>query len=323
MIKENKIINVALADTPEWLDTSDVKNLGDLLRHYVVCMEYQPLYNLFKLLFIKYGVFAADYVKENYPELYPLIEGEKPSDDLLAAINRAPEELVEPTSKLRKKENTSVLCERAVIKNHKENIESLRKQKGALKLGLTARTYHDRKCIDKMKELQDFGCDEVMIETRLGVDTERVITKSLFKQLKAGDTLVITQGTNIAKSSTQLFKIVLELMDNGIDVISLKEKWLDTTIEANKQSIKTVFEGMQMFEQDILVEHKNNAVKKAQAEGVKFGRSLKDNANIERAIEMYINHKDEYTVTKIAEMNNISRTTLWRRLRDMNLLESK
>lgn len=323
MSNENKILNVALADTPEWLDTSHIKHMGALLDEYVICMGYQPLHNLFKLLFIKYGVFAADHVKKNHPELYPLIKDRKPSDDLLTAIEKAPDKLVEPTEKPRRKTDTAVLCERAVIRNHKDSIKALRKQKGSLVLGLTARTYHDTLCEDKRQALIDYGCDEVFIETRLGFDTERVITKALMKQLQEGDTLVITQGTNIAKSSTQLFKTVLNLMEQGINIVSLKDAWLNTTTEANKQSIITFFEGMQSFEQDIITEHKNNAVKKAKAEGVKFGRNLKDNANIDRAIEMYLNHKDEYTVNKIAEMNNISRTTLWRRLRDMNLLEAK
>ena len=323
MINENKVLNVALSDTPDWLDTSDVKTLGDLLTQYSLCMDYPSLHELFKLLFIKYGVFAADYVKQNHKELYPLIKAETPSDDLLDAIKCASNEIVAVNKTKRKKENTTVLCERAVIKNHEESISAKREKKGNLMLGLTARTYHDRKCDDRIKELQAYGCDEVVVETRLGVDTERKVTKAILSLLKAGDTLVITQGTNLAKSSTQLLKTVLNLIDSDINVISLKEKWLDTTTEPNKQSIKVIFEGMAAFKQDVLVEHKNNAVKKAKAEGVKFGRNLKDNADIDRAIEMYINHKDKYTVTKIAEMNNISRTTLWRRLRDMNLLENK
>ena len=52
----------------------------------------------------------------------------------------------------------------------------------------------------------------------------------------------------------------------------------------------------------------------------KFGRALKEGADIEKAIDLYVNNVDGLPIGEIARICNVSRTTLWRRLRDRDLL---
>lgn len=318
MKNESKLLQLAFTELPEYVDVEGVNTLEQLIDLIMLWFAYKPQKPVFLPFLVKYGTFLPEYIEQKYPEVYHYIEGEKPAKDVLNYLKN------KGATTMTEKDNTqtaSVLCERGVIKRLSEQIKALRKDKKNLTLGLTVKAHNPAKSEEARQELIDFGCDVIYFETRTGLDTERVMTKALFKELKAGDTLVITQATNIAKSNTVLFKTILSFIEKDINFISMKEAWLQMTSEAERERLKVFMEGMQGFEQDVVVEHKNNAVKKAQAEGTRFGRSLKDNANVERAIEMYKTHKDVYTVSKIAEMNNISRTTLWRRLRDMNLLE--
>lgn len=318
MNRESKLLQLAFTELPEYVETEGVNTLEQLIDLIVTWLSYKPQKPVFLPFLVKYGAFLPEYIEKNYPDVYRYVEDEKPAEDIL---NYVKDKGATTVNEQDNTQTTPVLCERGVIKRLSEQIKALRKDKENLIFGLTAKAHNPVKCEEARQELNDFGCDVIYFETRTGVDTERVVTGALFKELKAGDTLVITQATNLAKSNTAFFKTILCLIENKIKLISLKEAWLTMTTEADFERLKVFMEGMQGFEQDVVVEHKNNAVKKAQAEGTRFGRSLKANADVERAIEMYKTHKDVYTVSKIAEINNISRTTLWRRLRDMNLLE--
>lgn len=318
MKNESKLLQLAFTELPEYVETEGVNTLEQLIDLIVTWLGYKPQKPIFLPLLVKYGAFLPEYIEQNYPDVYCYVEDEKPAEDILDYVE---DRGATTMSKQDNKQTASALCERTVIKRLSEQIKALRKDKKNLVIGLTVKTHNPARSEEARQELIDFGCDVIYFETRTGLDTERVITKALFKELKSGDTLVITQATNLAKSNTVLFKTILGLINEKINFISMKEEWLQMTTEADRERLKVFMEGMQGFEQDVVVEHKNNAVKKAQAEGTRFGRSLKANADVERAIEMYKTHKDVYTVSKIAEINNISRTTLWRRLRDMNLLE--
>ena len=323
MIRESEILQIAKNDMPEWLDTDEVTTFHEMLDVIGVLLDYpsKSMKEEITPLFVKYAVYDRDYIKSSRPDLYHLIEGVSATEGTLEVPEKTTTKGTNEVTTTKENETTVIACERSVLKRHTAKIQKLRQEHKNIVVGLTCKQYGNHQIDVTVQQLADYGCQEIFVETRTGIDTERVITKHAIKQLIEGDTLVLFHAVNLAKSSTQLFKYVSDLYDKGIKVISLTEAWLDTTTQKKADALMTFMKGMQKFEQDILVECKNNAVKKAQSEGTRFGRNLKDNADVDRAIEMYKNHRDEYTLTKIAQINNISRTTLWRRLRNMNLLD--
>lgn len=328
-MNEITILQNAFKELPEWFETADVETITQLIDKLVMAFEFPTLRSELEDIFIKYAVYVHSHVEKVYPDLYHLI-ADKPRkraekqdiSDIYApklADYKEGEILVARTPKTdikRPRTNT----EKIMLNDMSNKITELRKTKKKLTIGLVAMRKKDDDLSDIYDKMKD--CDVIFTETRLGIDTERIVTKHALSTLEKGDLLVVNKATDLAKSTTQLFNAIISLSDREVTVMSLEDSWMCTLGDEGTHMINTI-RGLAAFEQDLLVERKNDAVRKAQQEGTKFGRSLKEGANIERAIEMYKNNINDYTVTKIAELNNISRATLWRRLRDQNLLVSK
>lgn len=323
------VLELAKADAPEWLDTTECTTLEALVSTLVDGMEIPSWREHFKQLFITYGAFVPEHIKNNHPSLYPLIQDVEPSADVMKRLTNKNSN-IEGENMTTVNKHTADVTEVEIIKNHHEQALKLRKERAKNKsgkkhitFGLTARTYGNMECKDELEQLDNMGCDIVYFETRASIDTKKSITTALLEELQTGDTLIVTNAFCLAKTTTHLCKVVLDLIDKGVKLISVKESWLDTTTDTNKELLLHFLKGIQGFEQDVITAHKNSAIEKAKHNGTKFGRNLKPNADLDRAVEMYTNNVHNYTLTKIAELNNISRTTLWRKLRDLRLLEGK
>lgn len=325
-MNESTILQNAFKELPEWFETADVETITQLIDKLVMAFEFPTLRSELEDLFIKYAVYVHSHVEKVHPDLYHLI-ADKPrkkaekqviSDTYIPKLTdtkegEMPVARTPKTDIKRPRKNT----EKIMLTNMSNEIAELRKTKKKLTIGLVAMRKKDDDLSDIYDQMKH--CDVIFTETRLGIDTERIVTKHALSILEKGDLLVVNKATDLAKSTTQLFNAIINLSDRGIFVMSLADSWLDTLGVEGKHMINTI-RGLAAFEQDLLVERKNEAVRKAQQEGTKFGRNLKEGADVERAIEMYKNNINDYTVTKIAELNNISRATLWRKLRDRDLL---
>ena len=64
--------------------------------------------------------------------------------------------------------------------------------------------------IEKLK-----GCDRVFKEKRSGVDTGRPALKQCLEFLRDGDTLLVTKIDRLARSTSDLYRIVSELAEKA------------------------------------------------------------------------------------------------------------
>ena len=130
---------------------------------------------------------------------------------------------------------------------------------------------------------------------------------------------MVSDLTRLAGSTINLTLIVDEFMSQGIDLKSVKDTWFDTTSD-QRQYLLEIMQGLNVFENEIKADKTRAGLAKARKNGVKFGKPLKEGADIEKAIDMYVNNQGDITIGEIANLCNVSRTTLWRRLRDRDLL---
>lgn len=241
-------------------------------------------------LFIKYGIYEADFVKEKLPVFYPLIK----------------EEVEEATMKSKIKAGMT-----------KEQIEreNLLEELGENRIIGYARVSTKEQKLDRqILALKEYGCQVLYMEKVSGKDTSRPELKDMLKHLKMGDTVIVTELTRLARSTTDLFNLMGEFETKGIIIKSLKESWLDTST-AHGKLMFTIMSGMAQFERELMLERQYEGIQVAKEKGVAFGRKLDENADINLAIELVKTGK--YSMTQIAKMTNISRTTLWRRLKKL------
>lgn len=169
----------------------------------------------------------------------------------------------------------------------------------------------------QIKALKEFGCDIILEEKKTGKNLDRLALQKLLNIVREGDTVVVTELTIISRSTSDLHRLVEELETKGVSFKSLKEIWIDTTT-AHGRLLFTVLAGIAQFEREIMLERQAEGIAVAKENGVKFGRKLDKNSNLARAIDLY--KEGKYPATEIAKMCNISRATLYRRLRDLGLI---
>lgn len=167
--------------------------------------------------------------------------------------------------------------------------------------------------------LSEEGLDYIVIDTKKG-DTYSPVKKELFEALQSGDTIVVYRLSHLTTSIQQFITITSRLCMDNVQFRSVSEDWADSNKSDTNNTYRDVILGLSELSESLRLEKSNEAVQRAKKKnGVGVGRSLKANASVEKALAMYHNNVHNYSINKICELNNISRTTFWRRLRDSNL----
>lgn len=185
------------------------------------------------------------------------------------------------------------------------------------KIGYARVSTREQNLDRQIKALKEYGCDVILEEKKTGKNLDRIQLQNLLNTVKAGDTVVVSELTRISRSTADLHALVNELDAKGVTFKSLKEDWIDTTT-AHGRLIFTMLAGVAQFEREIILERQAEGIEVAKERGVKFGRKLNKDANLARAIELY--KEGKYPAGEIAKMCNMSRATLYRRLKDLGLV---
>ena len=267
----------------------------DILAEYTLKERTKASEQLFK----RFAVYVPEHVKTAYNELYSLI-----ADDVIAL------ELKEEA----KQRGLTV----EEVKEEQELLEELNSIEGKRLIGYARVSTKDQNLARQLKALDDAGCQVVFKEKISGKNTNRPAFKLMMKHLKAGDTIIISELSRIARSTKDLYLIMGELEEKEVSLKSLKETWLDTTTATGKL-LFTIMAGISQFEREQILERQAEGIAVAKENGVKFGVKLQKDADLDLAIQLY--KEGKYTTVQIAKMCHISRSTLWRNLKKLGLLD--
>lgn len=163
--------------------------------------------------------------------------------------------------------------------------------------------------------LVDAGVDNRNIykEKVTGTTSDRMKLQKMLEGLEAGDTIIIVELTRLSRSTKELFKLAEIIESKGANIKSLKENWIDTTTPQGKL-LFTIFAGMSQFESDLISQRTKEGLSSARARGRKGGRPFKDKKDVELAFKMY--DSMEYSAAEIAQATKISKTSLYRYIKN-------
>ncbi len=170
--------------------------------------------------------------------------------------------------------------------------------------------------IDALKQA---GCHKIFQEIIAGAKADRPEWLRLLDEIKPGDTLIIWKLDRIGRSLYHLVKIVNELLDKNIAIISLQDP-LNTT-NAQGRLIFNMFASLAEFEKDLIRERTMAGLNSARARGRLGGRpkGLSEKAKRTACTAEALYKQKELTSNEIAEQLNISKTTLYKYLRIRNI----
>ncbi|MDK0636903.1 recombinase family protein [Clostridium perfringens] len=243
-------------------------------------------------LFAKYGLYETEFVQSKLPMFYRLV--------------------------LKEAENREIRR----LKRKGASTDSIERQQKLAEIGSNriigyARVSTAEQNLDRQfKALKEAGCQVIFADKLSGKNVSRPEYKEMMANLKTGDTIIVTELTRLARSTTDLFNMMQEFEKLGVTVKSLKEAWLDTST-AHGKLMFTIMSGMAQFERELMLERQQEGIRVAMESGVKFGNSLREDADMDLAIQLA--KEGRYSMSQIARMCNISRTTLWRRLKELGI----
>ena len=180
-----------------------------------------------------------------------------------------------------------------------------------MKFGYARVSTKDQNLSLQLDALKADSCDEYISEKISSRHKERPEWESLLQQLRAGDTLVVYKLDRIARSTTELLRIVEDFQKRDIALKSLQEPWADTTSAVGKLII-TVMAGIAEFERDLIRQRSQDGREAAIKRGVKFGRPAKLSASQTNLIRDARNNGS--CVEELATAFSVSKDTIYRAL---------
>lgn len=160
--------------------------------------------------------------------------------------------------------------------------------------------------------LSNYQIDEWFSEKVSGKDTNRPKLQEMLRYARKGDTVYVHDFSRLARSTSDLLKIVEVLHGKNVQVISLKENF-DTSTSTGKLML-TMLAAIAEFERDNILERQREGIAIAKAQGKYRGRNKIEIPNFEKYYELYMARK--ITKSGIAEKLKISRPTVDRIIKE-------
>ena len=178
----------------------------------------------------------------------------------------------------------------------------------------------------QMEDLKDYGIrDGFLVIDDCGVREERLRFQRLMSDfLNAGDTLVVASLDGLGRNQQEIFATWRELTERGIALVILDMPFLDSYKQGD--IMRPVISEIVLRSFEYFVQYRFNAASQRQLEmmraakerGAKFGRRKIDtNFYFQQALERW--RKGEITVEEAAREADISRSTFFRRLKELGL----
>lgn len=167
----------------------------------------------------------------------------------------------------------------------------------------------------QIEALKPYKIERWFIEKISGKDMERPKLKEMLNFVREGDVVVISDYSRMARSTTDLLRLVDFLHGKGVGLVSLKEK-LDTSTPQGKFML-TVFAALAELERETILERQREGIAIAKQAGKYKGR--KPRAYDEKLLNEVLTGiaGKTMTVTKAAKQLNVTRATVY------NLLKRK
>jgi DNA invertase Pin-like site-specific DNA recombinase len=155
------------------------------------------------------------------------------------------------------------------------------------------------------------GCDKMFKEKRSGVDAGRPELKRCLEYLREGDALLVTKIDRLARSTSDLYRIVSQLAEKGVEFKVLDDPSIDTSSRTGKL-VMGVLALIAEFENDIRRERQMDGIKKARERGTRFGRKPLLIADMVQRVRKL--RKAGETVPEIMRQTRLSKASVYRAL---------
>lgn len=159
----------------------------------------------------------------------------------------------------------------------------------------------------QIAELEAAGCARVFSEQVSSVDASRPQLKAALDWCREGDTFVVTRPDRLARSVSDLLRIVTTLKERGV-AVRILSMGVDTST-ATGLLILQVLGAVGEFERNVMLERQRHGIAKAKAEGKYRGRAPTARA---KAAEVRRLLGEGKKVAEVVRLTGVSRASVYR-----------
>ena len=159
----------------------------------------------------------------------------------------------------------------------------------------------------QVAELEAIGCTKVFREHVSSVDAQRPQLRAALDWVRDGDTFIVTRPDRLARSVSDLLRIVEDLKARNV-AVRILSMGVDTST-ATGTLILQVLGAVSEFERSVMLERQRHGIAKAKAEGRYKGRAPTARVRTPEVLQMRVEGK---TVAQIAASVGISRASVYR-----------
>lgn len=167
--------------------------------------------------------------------------------------------------------------------------------------------------------MKKLDVEKVFIDKISGKNMERPMLKEMMGFVRSGDIVVVESISRFARNTRDLLELVDQLVAKGVQFVSMKEK-IDTSTPSGKFML-TVFGAVAQLERDYILQRQKEGIAIARANGKYQGRKKIQNDRFDEIYEKWKNN--EITATQAMKLLNYSKTTFYRRVKEMKENEEK
>lgn len=162
--------------------------------------------------------------------------------------------------------------------------------------------------------LKKYGCTKIYTETKSGRNEKRTELQKALNAVGKGDTFVIYKLDRLSRGTKHLLTLMDDFDRREINFISIENN-IDTSTSMGKFFF-TIMSAFAEMEADLIRERVLSGIAAARANGKVLGRPAK-NKNMKEVIKLY--KETEISISEIANLNEISRPTVYRYLKINNI----
>jgi len=172
----------------------------------------------------------------------------------------------------------------------------------------------------QVKRLKEYGCDEVVTDKKTGINARREGLQNILAHIQPGDVVVTLRIDRIARNVRDLLDIIRTLEENqaGLVILDMSGNMVDTTTPMGRFLV-TLLGAIAELEYGTLKVKQREGIELAKRQGKYHGRPPKYTANnpkLLHAVELY---KAGKTAREIDQITGVSRSTLYRKLAELDL----
>lgn len=187
-------------------------------------------------------------------------------------------------------------------------------QPGARRIGYARVSTADQDLSPQLDILHARGCEPIYSEHASGKVDDRAELANAIEATRAGDTLVVWRLDRLGRSLPHLIQTVNELATRGVGFESVTEA-IDTGTAAGKL-VFNIFASLADFERHLISERTRAGLAAGRARGRMGGRPPALTPRQVREARLLLTDP-EATITGVAERYGVSRTTLYKGLKQL------